>query len=191
MSSEPENGGELLHGGKFIELRQTTGDRPWEFANRPNAKGVVAVLAVTDDKRVVLTEQFRPPVEKNVIELPAGLAGDIPLQEDEPLETAARRELKEETGYEAKSWKPLGDTPTSAGLSTEVVTFFYATGLTRVSDGGGDSSEDIKVHIVHQSDIPKWCNDRRAEGKLIDFKIYAALYLAKSKSHETIGRLWY
>ncbi|MEM7699899.1 MAG: NUDIX hydrolase, partial [Verrucomicrobiota bacterium] len=87
---------ETLVSGRFIDLCRTA--RGWEYATRSNAKGCVAILAETDDKRVVLVEQFRPPVGKRVIELPAGLAGDIPLQEEEPLVVAAKRELKEETG---------------------------------------------------------------------------------------------
>ncbi|MDA7673210.1 NUDIX hydrolase [Verrucomicrobiales bacterium] len=188
MKPQPKD--ELLCPGKFVELRKTV-PRGWEYAHRPNAKGAVAILALTDDKKVVITEQFRPPVDRYVIELPAGLAGDIPLQEDEPLETAARRELKEETGYEAKNWSTLGDGPSSAGLSTEHVTIFQATGLTKVSEGGGDATEDIAIHYVTMSDIPNWCADRQREGKMVDFKIFAALYLARSKSHLTAARLWF
>ncbi len=188
MKPQPDD--ELLCPGKFVELRKTV-PRGWEYAHRPNTKGAVAILAVTDDKKVIITEQFRPPVGKNVIELPAGLAGDIPLQRDEPLETAARRELKEETGYEAKNWTKIGDGPSSAGLSTEYVTIFYATGLTKVTEGGGDSSEDIKVHYVPISEVAKWCDDRQREGMMVDFKIFAALYLVKSKSHLTEARLWF
>ena len=179
----------VIHKGKFLTYQKT--DEGWEYVTRTNAKACVGILAVTDDKRVVLTEQFRPPVGRNVIELPAGLAGDIPLQEDEPLLTAAKRELKEETGYEAKNWVTLLEGVSSAGLTDETVTLFYATGLTRVNDGGGVYGEDIKVHFVHQSDALKWCRDRQAEHKLVDFKIFAALQIAKSISGSTESRLWY
>lgn len=178
-----------IHEGKFLSYRVTDGG--WEYVTRSNAKGCVAVLALTDDKRVVLTEQFRPPVGRSVIELPAGLAGDIPLQEDEPLLTAAQRELKEETGYVAKNWTNLGEGTSSAGLTDEFVTLFYATGLTRMGEGGGTGSEDIRVHYVPQADVPRWCRDRQAEGIRVDFKIFAALYLARSLSQSTESRLWY
>ncbi|MCG8599288.1 MAG: NUDIX hydrolase [Verrucomicrobiales bacterium] len=180
---------ETVHEGKFLNYCRT--ESGWEYVTRSNAKGCIAVLAVTDDKRVVLVEQYRPPVGKSVIELPAGLAGDIPLQEDEPLLSAAKRELKEETGYEAKNWKTLGVTPSSAGLTDEMNTIFYATGLTRMTEGGGVGGEDITVHFVNQFDVPKWCEDRRREGKLVDFKIFAALYLARGAEQSTQSRLWY
>jgi ADP-ribose pyrophosphatase len=169
---------ETLHQGRFLSYCRT--QRGWEYVTRSNAKGCVAILAMTDDHRVVLTEQFRPPTGRRVIELPAGLAGDIPLQEDEPLLSAAKRELKEETGYEAKRWISLGEGPSSAGLTDEFITLFYATGLVRMTDGGGVGGEEIRVHFVHRSDVPRWCRDRRAEGMQVDFKIFAALYLAKN-----------
>ncbi|MDF1811370.1 MAG: NUDIX hydrolase [Verrucomicrobiales bacterium] len=179
----------IRHSGKHLEFRETTDG--WEYVIRPNARGCVAIFAVTDDNQLVLTEQFRPPVERNVIELPAGLAGDIPLQEDEPLETAARRELKEETGFVAKKWEMLIEGPSSAGLTTEFNTIFCAREMTRVAPGGGTRDENIKVHIVDLNDVNTWCGDRRAEGKLVDFKIFAALEVFKVREGKTEGRLWY
>lgn len=187
--SQQDEASEAMCQGKFLRCERTPSG--WEYVTRVNAKGCVAILAETDDKRVVLIEQFRPPVGKQVIELPAGLAGDIPLQEDEPLLSAAKRELKEETGYVAKNWKTLGETPSSAGLTDETNTLFYATGLTRMAEGGGVDGENITVHFVNKFDVPKWCEDRRREGKLVDFKIFAALYLAKGAEQGTKSRLWY
>ena len=180
---------EEIYRGKFLTYRKTSAN--WEYVTRSKAKGVVAILAITDDKQVVLTEQYRPPVGRNVIELPAGLAGDIPLQEEEPLVTAAKRELKEETGYAAKNWTTLSEGTSSAGLTDEFVTMFYATGLTRMTQGGGVGGENIKVHFVHQADVTKWCRDRQSEGKYVDFKIFAALHLARSLTQSTEPRLWY
>lgn len=169
---------DTLHQGRYLNYCRT--GRGWEYVTRGNAKGCVAVLAMTDDHRLVLIEQYRPPTGRRVIELPAGLAGDIPLQEDEPLLSAAKRELKEETGYEAKHWTVLGEGPSSAGLTDEFITLFHASGLVRMTDGGGVGGEEIRVHFVHRSDVPRWCRDRRAEGMQVDFKIFAALYLAKA-----------
>lgn len=180
---------ETLHEGRFLTCRRTP--RGWEYVTRTNVKGCVAILAVTDDQRVVLTEQYRPPVGRSVIELPAGLAGDIPLQEDEPLLVAAKRELKEETGYEAKRWAPLLEGTSSAGMTDEVVTIFFATGLVRMTDNGGVHGEDIRIHHVHLSDVAKWCRDRQAGGLHVDFKIFAALHLARAVARSTEPRLWY
>ncbi len=181
--------GKLIHRGKFLSYFET--DKGWEFVSRSNARGCVAILAVTDDGRVVLTEQFRPPVGRPVIELPAGLAGDIPLQEEEPLVVAAKRELKEETGYEAKNWTVLLEGTSSAGMTDEIVTIFYATGLTKMNEGGGIGGESIKVHYVHQTDVANWCRDRQSEGMRVDFKIFAALNLARAVRQSTESRLWY
>lgn len=185
--SRPEDAS-LLHGGRFLELCETGG---WEFVRRRKVKGTVAIVAVTDDKKLILVEQYRPPMGKAVIELPAGLAGDIPLQADEPLVTAARRELKEETGYEAKNWTSLCEGPSSAGLTTETVTFFYATGLAKMGEGGGTEGEEIRVHYIPLQDVLKWCRDQERAGKMIDFKIYAGLYLARAQSGLAEARLWY
>ncbi|MBP6785121.1 MAG: NUDIX hydrolase [Verrucomicrobiales bacterium] len=180
---------EVIHNGKFLTYARTA--KGWEYVTRANAKGCVAILAMTDDRRVILTEQYRAPVGRQVIELPAGLAGDIPLQEDEPLLVAAKRELKEETGYVAKNWTMLLEGTSSAGMTDEMVSLFYATGLTKMTEGGGEGGEDIKVHYVHQSDVMKWCRDRQAEGMRVDFKIFAALHLARAVSQSTESRLWY
>lgn len=179
----------IKHSGRFLNFCET--DRGWEYVERSNARGCVAVLAVTDDRRAVLVEQFRPPAGKRVIELPAGLSGDIPYQEEEPLVVAAQRELKEETGYEAKNWSVLAEGPSSAGMSTEFITLFHATGLTKVTEGGGVRGEDIRTHYVDLLDVPSWCEKKRTEGLMVDFKIFAALYLAKSRSQLTEARLWY
>ena len=74
-----------------------------------------------------------------MIDLPAGLAGDGPGTEE--LVTAARRELLEETGYDARRLTLLAHAPTSPGLTTEVVSFFRAAGLKKVAAGGGIEGE--------------------------------------------------
>src|SRR5436190_21784999 len=89
---------EVLYEGKFRRYVRRGG---WEYVARRNVTGIVGIIAVTDDGKLVLVEQFRPPVGKNVIEIPAGLAGDVAGSEHEALAEAARRELLEETGYEA------------------------------------------------------------------------------------------
>ncbi len=180
---------ETLAVGKHLAFRRTAAG--WEYVTRPKVKGCVAILALTDDRRVILTEQYRPPVERPVIELPAGLAGDIPLQEDEPLVVAAQRELKEETGYVAKHWTMLLEGTSSAGMTDERVTIFLATGLTKMTEGGGVGDENIRVHYVYQSDVAKFCRDKQAEGCFVDFKIFAALQLARAATQATEPKLWY
>lgn len=150
----------------------------WECVERTKASGIVGVLAVTPEAGVLLVEQFRPPVGRRVIELPAGLAGDIEGAEGEALAEAARRELVEETGYDAGRMEWLGEGPASAGLCDEIITFFRAHELRRVADGGGDADEEIRVHEVPLVDLRRWCGERRREGCLVDYKVHAALWMA-------------
>lgn len=179
---------ETLAEGKYLALRKHHG---WEYVERVGSKGVVAVIAITDDRQLVLVEQKRPALQKYVIELPAGLAGDIPYQEDEPLVAAATRELFEETGYRAKDMRQLVAGPSSAGLCTEIISFYQARGLTRMAQGGGDGRENIRVHHVPVPEVRNWCADRAAEGKLVDFKIFAGLFLVAIDSHKIQPRLWH
>ena len=179
---------ETMVDGSHLALRRRG---RWEFVERNNAKGVVAIVAITDDKQLILVEQKRPPVGCNVIELPAGLAGDIPYQEDEPLATAATRELFEETGYRASDMRLLASGPSSAGMSNEVITFFHARGLQKTGEGGGTGDENIRVHYVPTNEVRGWCRDRAAEGKMVDFKIFAGLYLVSVDSRKVGPRLWY
>src|SRR6266540_7343008 len=99
----------------------------WEYVERKKGKEAVVVIAVTDDDRVILTEQFRKPVNTLVIDWPAGLVGDEDDNSD-PEETA-RKELQEETGYECDSVELLARGPTSPGITSEIASFYRAVGV--------------------------------------------------------------
>jgi len=163
---------ESLYRGSYLSLLKIG---RWEFVSRSNASGVVALIAVTDQRELVLVEQFRIPINSTVIELPAGLVGDL-TERDEPVLLAAQRELLEETGFEAAHLEVLMTCPSSAGMSDEVITFVLARGLKRVSAGGGDSSEDITVHVVPLVEVDRWLEDRRRGDTPQDPKIFTALY---------------
>jgi len=150
----------------------------WDYVRRPLADASVGILAVTPDQQLVLVEQFRIPVQRRVIEIPAGLVGDEIQYHDESLAETARRELLEETGYRAKVMTKLISTPTSSGLTSEFVHLFHATGLSREHAGGGLDGEDIIVHHVPLAGLRDWLAAREADGLAIDFKIHAALWLA-------------
>ena len=175
------DGVQILYEGRHIRLVRR---EDWEYIQRRRATGVVMILAITDDRRVVLVEQFRPPLGCNVIELPAGLAGDLPGWEDENLAEAARRELIEETGYDAARMETIAPAPSSPGLTDEVIAFYRATDLTRVGDGGGDDSENITVHEVPLEGIEDWFDRKRVEGAMIDPKLYMGLYLELMGTHQ-------
>jgi len=154
----------------------------WSFVERPTATGVVCIVPVTAHHEVVLVEQYRPPVARRVIEFPAGLAGDIAGEEHESLETAARRELLEETGFSGGTWRKVATVTSSPGLTSEIVTFFIATGVEKTEDGGGDGSEIIVTHIVPLAEIDPWLAQRAVTGTIVNAKVYAGLYLLSRDS---------
>ena len=174
----------VLAEGRFLRLLARG---HWEYAERTTASGAVAIVA-TIERRLVLVEQFRIPMDRPVIELPAGLAGDVPedLGTDEAagLANAARRELLEETGYEAGQMRLLASGPPSAGfVERSGQAFFHATELRKIHSGGGDPHEAITVHEPPLAELDAWLRARAAAGALIDPKIFAGLYLAASRGN--------
>lgn len=173
----------VLHEGKYLRfVRRGT----WEFVERRRTSGVVAIVPVTDADEIVLTEQFRPAVNRTVIEFPAGLAGDEAGAEAESLEEAARRELLEEIGCEAERWTCLATCPTSSGLTNEMVTFFRADGLRQVAKGGGTGDERIVVHRVAIADLDGWLERAMQQGALLTALVPAGLQLAGIAPRRTL-----
>ncbi len=168
----------ILGKGKFLRLIR---DGRWEIAERTNCQGAVAITAITEDRKLILTEQHRPAVKTAVIDVAAGLSGDLPDQRGEALLISAQRELLEETGYESRNWTHLDDCPSSPGLTNEIVTHFLATDCRQTQAGGGVEHEQIVVHAIPLRTIRRWLKTQAAAGKLIDPKVYAALYFAKSR----------
>lgn len=148
----------------------------WDFAKRPNAEACVGILPVTEADEIVLVEQFRIPVQKRVIEIPAGLVGDEEAHRGEPLAEAAARELLEETGYRAGEIRELLVSPTSAGMTSEFTHLFLATGLVKEHSGGGVAGEDIVVHLIPRAELRAWLKQKESEGFAVDFKIHACLW---------------
>lgn len=169
----------VLKEGRFIRfLRNGT----WEYAERVNRAIGVVIIAVTPGGRLLLVEQYRAPVQAPVIELPAGLAGDIQGRENESLADAARRELTEETGWKAARFTELARGPISPGLTNEIVAYLRAEGLTRVGDGGGDEHEDIRVHEVPLHGIEDWLRAQEERGRMVDPKVWVGILDARQRS---------
>ncbi len=168
-----------LYAGKFLSLVK---EGRWEYVDRVGVNGAAIVVAVTDEQKLMLVEQYRIPVHARTIELPAGIVGDEPGGENERLSDAARRELLEETGYSAGDIETLSTGPASSGLTSEVVTLLRATGLKRVNAGGGVGHENITVHEVGLNEVHDWLAAKAAEGFLVEPKVYAGLYfIGRSK----------
>lgn len=159
--------------GKWLRMRKKG---RWEFVERTNDRGLaVIIIAATPDGNLLLVEQERVPVGRRTIEMPAGLVGDTTAGES--AETAAGRELLEETGWEASRIEFLLRGPTSSGMSGEEVVFVRATGLRRVHAGGGDATEAIIVHEVPIADVPRFLAARMAQGYAVDPRLWAGLWL--------------
>jgi ADP-ribose pyrophosphatase len=167
-----------LYQGKFLALVK---EGRWEYVNRIRGTGAAIIVAVTDEQKVLLVEQYRIPVHARTIELPAGIVGDEPGGANERLPDAAKRELLEETGYAAERIEVLTTGPASSGLTSEVVTLVLASGLRRVNAGGGVAHEKITVHEVPLTKAHGWLATRSNGGLLIEPKVYAGLYFLGRK----------
>lgn len=163
---------EVLYEGEHLELRRRRG---WEYVEHRVAKESVMVVALTSDGRIVLVEEDRPAVDAPVICLPAGLVGD---EGPEESASAARRELLEETGWEAGALELLGRGPGSAGMSSEIVGFYSARGVERTGEQGEREREEIRVHVVSLADLVRWTGEKEDAGVLVDPKVWAGLFLA-------------
>ena len=120
----------ILHEGRFLRFIE---EDTWEFVQRCNCTGIVVIVPVTPDGEAVLIEQFRRPVGKKVIEWPAGLVNDRAHAKEESLELAAKRELEEETGFRAGKIKLLFTGPINCALTSDMVSFYLAENLKKVS----------------------------------------------------------
>jgi ADP-ribose pyrophosphatase len=175
MKREQPDPPRVLAEGRFARLVAQHG---WEWVERVNASGAVMIVAITRDRRLVLVEQYRIPLGRRVVELPAGLVGDRSDDPREGLVEAARRELLEETGCQAEHLQLLTEGPSSGGLTAEVYSLFLARDVDRIAPGGGDGSEDIQVHLVPIEEAVTWLEAKRLSGTIVDPRIYAGLYLA-------------
>ena len=172
---------QTLHEGRWLRLMQRG---RWEYAERVHGKGMaVIIVAATPDDEVLFVEQFRVPLGRRTIEMPAGLVGDE--HDDDTLADAARRELIEETGWEPAHVEVLLTGPTSSGMSSERIAFVRATGLRKVGEGGGVDDEQIIVHRVPRAQAPAWLMRKNAEGYEVDLKLWGGLWMLEREPDGT------
>ena len=150
----------------------------WEYCERVNQTGAVMIFALTPDDKVILVEEFRPPIGKQSLCFPAGLSGD---EGSESEAAAAHRELLEETGYAADEMQYLFTGPSSPGLTSESLSFFLAKGVQKVGVGGGVENENIVVHEVPLAEIEPWLMEKDAAGVSIDPRIFTGIYFIQTR----------
>jgi len=166
--------------GKFmsaveITYRDARGTiRTWEALERIGIGGIVVMIAVTRSGNVILEKQFKPPLGRDVIELPAGL-----VEPGESMEAAARRELIEETGWSAKKLAFLAEGPISTGASTEALRAYLCTDLEHVGVNGADDNEIIEVIEVPIESVQDFLRNAQAQGTLVDLKVFGLVELAR------------
>jgi ADP-ribose diphosphatase len=148
--------------------------RTWEALERLGIGGIVVMVAVTPAGNVILEKQFRPPVGREVLELPAGL-----VESDESMEVAAKRELIEETGWSAGKIEFLTEGPLSTGASTEALRAYLCTDLVHVGKNGGDDNEIIEVIEVPIHQAQEFLRTAQKNGTLVDLKVFGLVELAK------------
>jgi len=131
--------------------------------------GSVAIVAIDDQDRVVLVQQYREPARKQLLELPAG----VREEGEQPLETA-QRELREECGLHGGEWREVAGAWTTPGFVREHLTLFIATGL---EEGAADPDDGEDVQIVRRpvSEIPQLL------GEIDDLKTLAGLLLYQAR----------
>ncbi len=169
MFREERLEGETLYCGRILTLRR---DRvrlaPQKEALREVVEhaAAVGIVAENDQGEILLVRQFRYPVGKELLEIPAGL---VEPGED-PLETA-HRELREETGFDAEEMLPLGRFYSSPGFCNEEILLFRGRGL-RPDPRPQDDDEQIELCPVSRKEVVR----RLREGELTDGKTLVALY---------------
>lgn len=140
----------------------------WEYVERVGGMTAVVLLAEHDGK-VILVEQYRTPLGRRSIELPAGLVGD---EGESSVEETALKELEEETGFRATGVETIGEFYSSPGMVAEGFTLVRMIGVT---PGGAKSEEDIAVHLIARELVAAFIDRCRAEGLAIDVKLLLLL----------------
>lgn len=170
---------EKIYDGAILNVRRdkVTALKGEAYREIIEHNGAVGIVAITDDGKIVMVEQFRYACGRPVLEIPAG---KIDKGELSPVK-AAIRELKEETGYTAENIQLLGKINTSVAYSEEVIHIYAMTGLT---PGEQELDDDEAVDVIEYpfDDVYKMA----ASGKLIDVKTVAALLMAKEQLGEIL-----
>jgi len=168
LAEEKTLSSRLVYDGRAVRLRVDTVRMP---SGRETTREIVehsdcvAIIAMDDEDNVLLVNQFRKPVEKRLLEIPAG-----GIEPGEKLEDCVRRELREETGFLPQKVEQLGGFYSSPGYSTEYLHLYLATELVP-SPLQAEDSEGIRLVRVRLSEVPALITS----GSICDAKSIAAL----------------
>ncbi|MGD7045495.1 NUDIX hydrolase [Jeotgalibacillus proteolyticus] len=175
---------QVLYEGKIINLQVEKVELPnGKQSSREIIKhpGAVCVIAVTDEGKLVMVEQYRKALERSILEIPAGK-----LEEgEEPIITAAR-ELEEETGYGSEQLVHLISFYTSPGFADELVHVFVAKNLYKIENArGADEDEFVELEEITLEEAERYV----AEQRIFDAKTaYAVQYLRLQQTLEEAKR---
>lgn len=171
---------EEIYNGKIIRLQVDDVKLPnGKVGKREIVKhpGAVAIMAFTDDKKMIMVEQYRKPLERSLLEIPAGKLepGEDPLQ-------TAKRELEEETGYMAKRFTHLISFYTSPGFADELIHLYVATELEKVENPlVGDEDEFVEIQALTLEESIRCVTNKQ----IYDAKTaYAVLYWQLQNGNE-------
>jgi ADP-ribose pyrophosphatase len=156
---------QTMWSGKYLTVLKRG---KWEYVSRSGSTNAVVILAEHEGK-VILIDQYRVPVGARCVELPAGLVGDE--DKNATVEGTAVKELEEETGFTAERIETLGTFHSSPGMVAESFTLVRAHGIRKCGEGGGNSDEDINVHLIARDEIPAFVQQKRDEGLAVDVKL--------------------
>lgn len=161
--------GKYLSVWRIFFLDKKGEERQWESVER---KDGLFIFPITPDKKIVLVKNFRVPLGKYVIELPAGLKDK---EGESDIETATR-ELLEETGYAAEKFIPIFNWPSNSGITDSVSKGIVATGLKKIQDSHGDDTEEIEVIEIDFERMIEFASECMSQGVLFNVGVLG-LYL--------------
>lgn len=164
--------GEWVYRGKLLHVRRDKVRLPdgesteREYIEHP---GAVMIIPMLESGELVMERQFRYPLRRDMLELPAGKIdpGEVPLE-------CAKRELLEETGYAASAWRFVTTIHPVIGYSDERIEIFLAQGLTQ-HGGKLDEGENLEVFKLPLATALEWVR----EGRITDAKTVAGLFWAE------------
>ncbi|MEK4908084.1 ADP-ribose pyrophosphatase [Niallia circulans] len=151
---------EHIYSGRIIQVQVDEVELPnGKTSTRELVKhpGAVAVIAITDDNKLVMVEQYRKPLEKVIVEIPAGK-----LEKGEEPALCARRELEEETGYECETLELVSSFYTSPGFADEIIHVYVAKGLKQKENAAGlDEDEFVNVLEISLEEALEFIKEKR------------------------------